>query len=126
VRDDVEADRWLHTAGGNVDVGLMQPRLELEVEVELHLPEPAADTAFVEKRLQALRLFGGEGDGGGRGQRSKLADGAGAANERLGVSPAEVDRALHPLPPRALQARVLAYGPHPLGGGDRERAPAGQ
>src|SRR5207245_1702676 len=126
VRDEVEPDRWLHTAGGDVDVGLMQPRLELEVEVELHLPEPAADTAFVEKRLQALRLFGGEGDGGRRGQRPQLGDSAGAANERLGVSPADVDRALYPLTRRELQARVLAYGLHPLGGDDRERETARQ
>src|SRR5439155_7656380 len=78
VGEEVETDLRLHSAGGDVDVGTVQHRLQLEVEIKVHLSDRAVDTAFVEKRFQTLRLFGGEDDGGGR-LRPKLGGGTRAA-----------------------------------------------
>ena len=48
--------------GRNVDVSLLQTGLELEVDVELDLPQMLANAAFVQECSQPLRLLGREDD----------------------------------------------------------------
>ena len=88
----VESQPRLGAARRDVDGGVRQQRLDLQVHVEVDLAQRAPDLGRVEQRPQPLVLLGGEHDRravaplGQAGQRTWLAD------ERLTLEPTEVGR----------------------------------
>src|ERR1700682_1873852 len=88
----MKPDLRLRTAGADVDVRALQCRVQLEVEVQLSLRNPGADSTLVEERAQPFALLRGEHDSRGFSLRGELGDSPRPAHERLQLDPAEIHR----------------------------------
>jgi hypothetical protein len=124
IGDEVEAHRRLNAARRDVDVGVPQGRFELEVEIELDLPQLIMNSTLVEQCPQPLGLLGGDHDGRRRCVRGELGGGFRPAHHRLRLSPTKVDGVVATFARREFEMRMALDHLQPLGPDHRQHESA--